>query len=137
MEATDKLEIQELLSRAAYAFDQHDIEMLQGCFAPDAYMLVKVADGSVFGPFEGREAIMGLMTATLESQTDTRRHIISNFIFEKASEGQATVISQIVLAATENGEIRLLTSGIYRDEVRKSTDGWQITNRHLDLELGF
>jgi len=137
MEALDKLEIHELLSRAAWAFDQHDIPMLTACFADDATMLVNIADGSVFGPFEGREAIMGLMTATLQSQTDTRRHIISNFVFTEEADSEATVVSQIVLASTENGEIKLVTSGIYRDAVRNNSGRWQIADRELDLELGF
>ena len=137
MNAGQKLEIQEVLSRAAYAFDQRDLEMLTGCFAEDARMLVRIADGREFGPFEGREAIMGLMKSTLESQTDTRRHIISNFVFEHAGDREARVISQIVLAATEEGQIRLITSGIYRDLMRLEGDRWQISERRLDLELGF
>lgn len=137
MNASDKLDIHELLSRAAWAFDEHDLAMLEGCFAEDAQMLVNIADGQVFGPFDGREAIMGLLSATLEAQTDTRRHIISNFVFEAEEDGEATVISQIVLASTENGEIRLITSGIYRDVVRNTGGSWQIADRHLHLELGF
>ena len=100
-------------------------------------MLVNIADGQTFGPFEGREAIMGLLNAALDAQTDTRRHIISNFLFEEEGDDTATCISQIVLAATENGEIRLITSGIYRDVVVKTGDSWQISDRLLNLELGF
>ena len=39
--------------------------------------------------------------------------------------------------ATEDGEIRLITSGVYRDVVEKYGDDWQITDRLLNLELGF
>jgi len=137
MQAAQKFEIHELLSRAAYAFDERDLETLAACFAEDARMLVNIADGRTFGPFEGREAIMGLMKTTLDAQTDTRRHIISNFIFEQEGDTEATVISQIVLASTEHGEIRLVTSGIYRDVVRMESGRWQIADRLLKLELGF
>lgn len=137
MDAEQKLEIHELLNRAAYSFDEHDLEMLEACFTEDATMLVNIADGSVYGPFEGREAIMGLLSGTLEAQTDTRRHIISNIFFENAGADSATVVSQVVLAATEDGEIRLITSGIYRDVVRRIDGGWQIADRRLNLELGF
>ena len=137
MDALQKFEIHELLSRAAYSFDEHDYEMLENCFAANATMLVNIADGQVFGPFEGREAIMALMKATLESQSDTRRHIISNFVFESTDVEDATVITQIVLASTQNGEIKLVTSGIYRDEVRLIDGHWQIVDRLLNLELGF
>ena len=137
MKAKDKLAIHELLNRSAYAFDERKIDMLKACFTENANMLVNIADGPTFGPFEGREAIMALLEGTLDAQTDKRRHVISNFIFEKEGKKEATVLSQIVLFATENGEIKVLTSGIYRDEVEKNDGGWQISDRLLDLELGF
>lgn len=137
MEANDKLAIHELLSRAAYSFDERDLAVLEQCFAPDATMLVNIADGQTFGPFDGREAIMQLMKGTLDSQTDTRRHVISNFIFEAEGSQSATVLSSIVLVATEAGKINVITSGIYRDVVEKDNGEWQIKDRLLNLELGF
>ena len=137
MDAAYKLEIHELLSRAAYSFDEHNLAVLEQCFAEGATMLVNIADGQTFGPFQGRQAIMELMKGTLESQTDTRRHIISNFIFDDEDDDSATVISNMVLFSTENGEIKVVTSGIYRDVVRKINGRWQIADRLLNLELGF
>lgn len=137
MDSAAKLEIQELLSRAAYHYDERDLDGLAECFAETAVMEVTIADGSVYGPFEGRAAIMGLMRTSLEAQTDTRRHVISNVIFETAARDQATVLSSVVLAATENGAIRLVTSGIYRDLVRREGGAWRIADRRLRLELGF
>jgi hypothetical protein len=126
------------MSRAAYCFDERDLDTLEQCFTPDATMLVNIAEGSqTFGPFEGREAIMGLLRGALDAQTDMRRHIISNFFFEAEGSDTATCVSQIVLVAAENGEIKLITSGIYRDVVRKTDGNWQIADRLLDLELGF
>ena len=137
MNANDKLAIHELLSRAAYSFDERDLEVLEQCYTPEATMLVKIADGQTFGPFEGREAIMELLKVTLDSQTDVRRHIISNFFFEKEGDDSAIVVSQIVLAVTQHGKIEIMTSGIYRDAVEKRDGNWQIRDRLLKLELGF
>lgn len=137
MNANDKLAIHELLSRAAYSFDERDLEVLEQCFTPEATMLVNIADGQTFGPFVGRDAIMELLKVTLDSQTDVRRHIISNFLFEKEAKDSAVVLSQIVLVATENGKIQIITSGTYRDAVEKRDDNWQIKDRLLTLELGF
>lgn len=137
MNADDKLAIHELLSRAAYSFDEHDLDMLEGCYAEDATLRVDIADGQTFGPFEGREAIMGLMKVTLDSQSDTRRHIICNFIFEDAGESHAVVVSTVVVTSAEDGEIGLVTSGVYRDRVAKTAQGWRIADRLLKLELGF
>ncbi len=137
MNANDKLAIHELLSRAAYSFDERELEVLEQCFAPEATMLVNIADGQTFGPFEGRDAIMELLKATLDAQTDVRRHIISNFFFATEGDDSAIVVSQIVLAATQHGKIEIITSGIYRDTVEKRDGNWQITDRALNLELGF
>ena len=81
MKASAKLKIQELLSRAAYYFDERRLEDLEDCFAPNATMLVNITGVGDVGPFDGREAIMQLMSQTLESQTDVRRHVVSNFFF--------------------------------------------------------
>ena len=78
MNASDKLAIHELLSRAAYAFDERNLDMLEQCFTPDASMLVNIADGTTYGPFDGREAIMGLLKGALDAQTDTRRHVAAD-----------------------------------------------------------
>lgn len=139
MKSSDKLEIQELLSRAAYAFDERKLEELSNCFAPKAEMLVHIAGVGDVGPFVGRDAIMKLMSDTLESQTDVRRHVISNFFFEdEAKDGRsATVVSGLVVFSVENGKISAITSGIYRDEVVRRGGTWRIRQRRLDLDLPF
>ncbi len=137
MKSKNKLAIYELLGRSAYAFDMRDLAMLEDCFTTDAVMSVQIKDGDAYGPFEGREAIMGLMAGALEAQTDTRSHMISNILFESGDNRSATVLSNVVVSAVEDGKIALITSGIYRDGVVKTDSGWQIANRHLDLDLPF
>ena len=137
MKAKQKSAIHELLNRSAYYFDMHDIDSLKSCFTEDANMLVNIADGQSFGPFEGREAIMELMSGTLAVQTDTRRHIICNIFFESEEEDQAVVVSTVVVSSVESGEIGLVTSGVYRDVVKYESGSWQIADRHLDLDMPF
>lgn len=137
MKSSDTLKIQELLNRAAYCFDERRLEELADCFAADARMLVGIAGVGEVGPFEGREAIMKLMSDTLASQTDVRRHVISNFFFEAEDKKAATVCSNVVVFSVENGAIRAITSGIYRDDVVRRKGVWRIRNRHLDLDLPF
>ncbi len=103
MKTKQKIAIHELLSRSAYYFDMHDISKLESCFTEDANMLVNIADGQTFGPFEGREAIMGLMSGTLAMQTDTRRHVICDIFFESEGENEATVVSTLLLSSVESG----------------------------------
>ena len=128
-----KLEIHELMSRAAYAYDERDTAMLEACFAPDAAFTMRIAGGDLVGPFEGREAIMGLMLGSMEEQTDVRRHVVSNLFFTSAGE-QPEVVSNLTLLATEKGEIQLLSAGVYRDKVAHDGEGWVIVQRHIDLD---
>jgi len=137
MKSSDKLAIHELLSRAAYSFDERKMDMLEQCFIPAATMLVNITGTGEVGPFQGRDAIMQLMADTLAAQTDVRRHVISNFIFESEGENETSVISSLVVFSVEQGKIDVIISGIYRDDVVKGGDGWQISHRHLDLDLPF
>ena len=137
MKSNQKLAIHELLNRAAYYFDMHDVDGLETCFTEDAGMLVKIADGQTFGPFESRKAIMELMSASLSAQTDTRRHIICNIFFESEDSKEPTVVSTLVVTSAESGKIGLVTGGVYRDVVKKVDGNWLISHRHLDLDMPF
>ncbi len=137
MKNKHKLAIQELMSRAAYGLDNRDVEMLAGCFATDAAFTMAIAGGDLIGPFENRDGIMKLMTDSMEEQTDQRRHNVSNLFFESEGDREAVVISNLTLLATENGEIKLLSAGVYRDSVIRVGDDWQLQHRHLDLDLPY
>ena len=137
MKSSDKLAIHELLSRAAYSFDERQLDVLERCFTVAATMLVNITGIGEVGPFEGREAIMKLMSETLAAQTDVRRHVISNFFFEAEGKNAATVVSSLVVSSVENGEINVIISGIYRDDVVKDDGNWWISHRHLNLDIPF
>ncbi|MEH6568736.1 MAG: nuclear transport factor 2 family protein [Halioglobus sp.] len=131
-----KLAIHELLSRAAYAYDERDITMLENSFSRGASFSMRIAGGDMVGPFEGRDAIMGLMTGSMNEQTDVRRHIISNIFFDEKS-AETKVISNLSLMATDNGEIQLLTTGVYYDTVVEEGGSWCIHQRHIDLDKAY
>jgi 3-phenylpropionate/cinnamic acid dioxygenase small subunit len=127
-----KLAIHELLARAAYAFDQRDMKMLEDSFAKEASFTMRIAGGDLIGPFEGRDAIMKLMANSMAEQTDVRRHIISNIFFKDNAE--PTVVSNLTLVATDKGEIQLLTAGVYYDTLVEQAGSWCILQRHIDLD---
>ncbi len=137
LNAEEKQAISELLSRAAFAYDEKDIEMLSASFSVDAQFTMRIADGDLIGPFEGREGIMKLMIDSMDQQTDKRRHVISNIFFESSQDNNVSVVSNLTLFATENGEIQLLSAGIYHDSVVKINDNWEVYRRHLDLDKSY
>ena len=139
LEIAEKLAIHELLSRAAYALDERDVEMLAASFAEDAAFSMRIAGGDLIGPFESRDGIMELMTGAMAEQTDKRRHVVSNIFFPATTgtEEGVAVVSNLTLFATENGEISLLSAGVYHDRVVKREGGWQLLQRHLDLDKSY
>jgi 3-phenylpropionate/cinnamic acid dioxygenase small subunit len=133
----DRLAIHEFLARAAYAYDVRDVTLLESGFAPDASLTMRVAGGDLIGPFEGREAIMGLMTGSMAEQTDVRKHVISN-VFIDEEDGEVSATSFLTLIATEGGETRLLSVAIYRDTlVRGDAGNWLLARRHIELDNAY
>lgn len=138
IDATTRLDILDLLGRAAYALDQHDMALIETCFAPDAVMVLDIAGVEGTPRFEGRDEIIGLMRDSAAEQTDQRRHVTTNTIFEGVSEGVVSVVSNLTLTGVENAQqIRLITSGLYRDRVRREGDAWVLAERRIDLDMPY
>ena len=134
MTPQEKLEIHELLSRAAYALDERKVDMLAASFAAQARFSMRIGGGDLVGPFEGREGIMKLMTDSMAEQTDKRRHVVSNIFFDGEEGGNPVVYSNLTLMATEHGEIALLSAGVYRDVITRDSGDWEILDRYLELD---
>ncbi len=137
IDVATKLEIHELLARAAYALDERDLAQLEACFAPEASMIVEIAGGSGAARFEGRDAIMGLMRDSMAVQKDKRRHVTTNTMIVAATSGAVSLVSNLTLTAVENGAIRLVTSGLYRDRVRREGGRWVLAERRIDLDMAY
>lgn len=137
MDTATRLEIYELLARSAYALDERDLAMLEACFAPDAAMILDIAGGS--GPirFDGRDKIMGLMSDSMKTQTDKRRHVTTNTMVVAEASDAVSLVSNVTITAVENGAIRLVTSGLYRDRVRREAGRWVLSERRIDLDMAY
>ena len=134
--AEDRLAITEVLNRMAYYYDEGHLDDLGACFADDAIMSMQIAGGDMVGPFEGRDNIMELYRGAKSSQTDVRRHDITNVMFDTSGD-TLSVTSYLTLFATEHGETKLLTTGVYRDQVAQIGCEWKIIRRHIDLDSAY
>jgi 3-phenylpropionate/cinnamic acid dioxygenase small subunit len=132
----DHLALSELLTRMAYYYDEGHLDALATCFADDAIMSMRIAGGDMVGPFEGRNSIMELYRGAKSTQTDVRRHDITNIMID-ASGDTLAVTSYLTLFATENAETKLLTTGVYRDKVAQLNGDWKIVRRHIDLDSAY
>jgi hypothetical protein len=137
LSAGDKLAIHEVINRSAWSYDAARLDVLGDCFADDAKMSFRIAGGDSIGPYVGREAIVKLIRDSLDSQNDQRRHVISNVFFECEEMDGAVALSNLTLLAVAEGEVRVLTTGIYRDVFVLQSGTWQIRERFLELDLPY
>ncbi|MEL0307191.1 MAG: nuclear transport factor 2 family protein [Halieaceae bacterium] len=114
--AEDRFAIAELLNRMAYYYDEDQLDDLAACYASDD--------------------IMELYRGAKSTQSDVRRHDITNIMFDASGDALA-VTSYLTLFATEHGETKLLTTGVYRDQVAQVAGEWKITRRHIDLDSAY
>jgi 3-phenylpropionate/cinnamic acid dioxygenase small subunit len=135
---TARAEIENVLGRAAWGYDENDVDLIAAQFTETATMTLQIGrDGDTIGPFEGREAIRKLHADSLAAQTDQRRHNISNLVLVKETPDTASVTSNLTLLSIENGAARVLSSGWYRDDLVKVGGDWLIATRHIYLDLPY
>lgn len=133
----DRGQINDVLNRYAWGYDENKLDVIGECFTADAVFSMRIADGDLIGPFEGREAILGLMKGSLESQTDQRRHVTTNVFFESDERDAAEVMSYLTLISVADGRLNVLSSGWYRDRFVLDGDRWRIRDRYLQLDLPY
>ena len=130
--------IENVLNRYSIAYDDNDMAEMADTFAEDAVMTMRIAGGDLLGPFEGKPAVMKLMTDSLASQTDQRRHVTTNMAVRKETEDAATVSSYLTLIQVKDGAAKVLSTARYDDELRREGDGaWRFTKRHIELDLPY
>ena len=131
-------DLENVLTRYSIAYDDNDMAEMADTFTDDAVLTMRIADGDLIGPFEGKEAVMKLMTDSLASQTDQRRHVTTNLAVRKETDDAASVESYLTLISVQDGKATLLSTALYQDELVKEADGaWRFTKRHIELDLPY
>lgn len=133
-----RAEIENVLGRAAWGYDEDDVDLIAAQFTEDAVMTLQIGrDGDTIGPFTGRGAIRAMHADSLAAQTDQRRHNLSNVVVVSEGADAAETTTNLTLLSIENGALRTISSGWYRDEFRRETDAWRIARRHIYLDLPY
>jgi len=136
LSADDRLAMHEVVSRAAWAYDEARLDVVASCFATDAVMTVEIAGAGAPARIEGRDAIVGLIRSSIEGQNDQRRHVMSSVFLSDDAAGPV-VISTLTLVVVAAGTARVLSCGTYRDEMTRDGDAWRIRRRDLRLDLPY
>jgi ketosteroid isomerase-like protein len=135
MTLTDRIAIEKLLNTYSLAYDSRDLETMESCFTEGAVFSMQIAGQEPLS-FEGRDTIMKLMTDSMATQTDQRRHINSNLLVND-EDGVVRTTSYLTLVATEGGQIQLLSSGVYRNEIVEDGGALRFRKLHLDLDKSY
>jgi ketosteroid isomerase-like protein len=136
MTADDRLEIHELLSRWAYGYDEADIDLMAGCFTPDAVLEMRRPDVNP-APVRGLPAIVEMLKTSLASRNDKRRHFTTNTFFESEGSDRAVAVSFLVVTRVAEGERpAVFLTGVYHDELVKERR-WRIRHRVCDFDNAF
>lgn len=131
-------DIENVLNRYSIAYDENDMTEMADTFAEDAVLTMRIGDGDQIGPFEGKAAVMKLMTDSLASQSDQRRHVTTNLAVRREDGQTAAVSSYLTLISVADGTARVLSTARYEDELQREDDGaWRFTKRHIQLDLPY
>lgn len=133
----DRGAIENVLNRYALAYDENDMEEMADCFTEDAVLTMRIQDGDLIGPFEGREAILKLMRDSLAAQNDQRRHITTNLVVRRSDADSASVVSYLTLIAIEGQKLNVLSTARYDDELVRQDGVWRFSKRHIALDLPY
>ncbi|MEX2253988.1 MAG: nuclear transport factor 2 family protein [Acidimicrobiia bacterium] len=126
-ELADRLEIQSVLSRYAWALDAREYDRLDDVFTPDAFLDYTTA-GGIKGPFpEVKAWLLKVMPFFPAYQ-----HLISNVevTFDgDTATSRAAFYNPMGHDRADGTRAFFHCGGEYRDEWTRTADGWRITNR--------
>jgi 3-phenylpropionate/cinnamic acid dioxygenase small subunit len=83
------------------------------------------------------EAIVDQIRAFKDSQSDKRRHHISNIQVLPQGTNTAIVLSYVIVSAVVDKELSFKTVGTYTDTVTRTHEGWRISAKELNLDTRF
>jgi hypothetical protein len=133
----DKQAITEILGKMGWAYDSGNLDFFETVFAKDSRFTISITGKGQVGDYQSREVVMGLYRGAKASQTDQRRHVVSNIFFVEETATTATVISYLTLLATREGVTRTLSAGVYTDRFTLNAGAWQIKHRDLALDAPY
>jgi 3-phenylpropionate/cinnamic acid dioxygenase small subunit len=137
VDPSTRYNIENTLNCYTLALDSRNLEGVLQTFTADASFSIRIAGGDLIGPHVGHKGIRELITESFETQLDQRRHICSNLVIREVGNGRARVEYYLTLISIDNGAIRLVSTGIYKDEMVEEDGVWRVSKRHLDLDLPF
>ena len=129
-EISDRLEIQDLMTRYSYAIDTRDWDALDDVFTPDAHIDYSVFGGSVGNLAETKEFLGGAMP-----MFTTLQHMVSGttitFTGDDSADTKTQCHNPMTMGDAEHPD--LMVCGLwYVDKLVRTDEGWRIRERVED-----
>jgi hypothetical protein len=140
MDTKDRLEILDVISRCSHFYDESRIDALVDLFDHDAVTNILVPGQS--RPFHTTTTLPQLRDATrdrralLAGKGIQTRHILGGTILTELAQDQVRGCTPFLVAWQREGTLvpRIMHSGTYEDEFRRTPRGWRIVRRDLRLD---
>lgn len=136
--AADRQAIENALSKYTWGYDEGDFALLRDAFTENATSGGIVTGTDIkWGPMKGREEIATILEGIRGTQTDQRRHSVSNFLYLEQTDTRATFRCNLNLLGTEKGLTRVVTGGYYEVDAVKEGDTWRLSRLDGVLDAPF
>lgn len=133
----DRLAVVERVHLYGWGYDERNRDLLAGCFTEDGTWEGHVMGIDSVGPFVGREAVVDFLAAFWDEQTDQRRHIFTNVVVSDLTATSGVAHAYLMLTASTGGEMKPVTVGPYRLEMRKASGIWRISRLAAGFDAPF
>ena len=126
-EMSDRIEINDLLTRYAKAIDTQDYELLDTCFLPDADVDY-VSSGGIAGKYpEVRawlEKALAIFSVTIHSLSNSEIELDGD-----RATGRTLVTNPMCMQQGDEKQTIFTDYAHYEDELVRTADGWRIARR--------
>jgi 3-phenylpropionate/cinnamic acid dioxygenase small subunit len=125
-EIADRLAIDDLLTRYAFAVDAKDWDLYASCFTTDA-RIDYTASGGIAGTLPEVRAWL----AEVMDFFPICQHVVANRTIVVAGDSATSrsyLFNPMVVGERETGGL-FLEGGVYRDRIARTADGWRIAER--------
>lgn len=124
----DRLDILDLYGRYAQTIDFGDAAGWAACFSSDGVFKTPANE------LVGTEALTA-MVANQPATSKGQRHFMSNIVLSgDGATAQGTAYLQLTAPPKEGEPRAIAATGVYRDQLAKTADGWRFTRRDISIE---
>ena len=136
MNTEDQLAIQQAIANYSYTFDTGDAEGWANIFTENGvWEFFDVGQAKPSIKLEGHEALRQFAEQRNRDKPEgvSSYHHQSGVLFDELTDDTARTRAMLILTVQSSGQntARVLTTGVYYDEWRKTSDGWHLIHRAL------